>query len=83
VSLPVLIDKHYGGDKEYYPLGVSLRPFQRSKVYRFCKPFKDFNHGKPKELELLSAEFIIEAHPVEEAEDVREGKQLMAGMPLE
>lgn len=61
VSLLVLIFKHYGGSKEYNPLGIILRPFKKTKIYRFWKPFKDFKHGKAVGLEKLCGEFISEA----------------------
>lgn len=60
-SLPVLIFKHYGGSREFNPMGIIVRPFRRTKLYRFWKPFKEFQHGKVHSLEVLRNEFLTDA----------------------
>ncbi|KKL09376.1 hypothetical protein LCGC14_2566480 [marine sediment metagenome] len=59
-SLPVRIFRHFGGSKEFNPLGVVFRPFRKTKVFRFWKPFRDFKHGKPDALDVVRGEFMKE-----------------------
>lgn len=64
ISLPVLIFRHFGGYKEFNPLGIVFRPFKKTKVFRFWKPFIDLKHGKTGPLKTLEADFIRELEAI-------------------
>ena len=57
-SLSTIVFRHFGGYREFNPLGVVFRPLHRSKVFRFWKPFKDFKHGNPDSLIVMQEEFL-------------------------
>lgn len=57
-SLAKLVFQHWGGRREFNPLGVIFKPFHRTRVFRFHKPFMDFKHGKSENLKKLEAEFF-------------------------
>lgn len=59
-DIAVWIFRHYGGDEEFNPLGIIIRPFRRVKVFRFWKPFRDLKHGKPHALDKIEARFLEE-----------------------
>lgn len=42
--------QHFGGWRDHCPLAVVFRPFRRSRIYRFHKPFIEWKHGKPEAL---------------------------------
>lgn len=56
--LAVMAFRHFGGSREFNPLGVVFRPFRLAKVFRFWQPFKDFKHGKTESLETMRDEFL-------------------------
>ena len=58
VSLARLAFHHFGGYREFNPLAVVFRPFRRSRVFRFCQPFRDFKHGQPQALHQMEREFF-------------------------
>jgi len=60
-SLAACLFWFYGGAKNYNPLAVVMRPFGRTKVYRFWPAFRDAKHGRPESLHRLETEFLNEA----------------------
>ncbi|MBI3851242.1 MAG: hypothetical protein HY298_13355 [Verrucomicrobia bacterium] len=57
-TLARLAFHHFRGHREFNPLAVVVRPFQRSRKFRFWKPFQDLKHGKPEALEKMEKEFF-------------------------
>jgi hypothetical protein len=57
-SLAKLVFQHWGGRREFNPLGVVFKPFHRTRVFRFHKAFMDSKHGKSENLKKLEAEFF-------------------------
>ena len=57
-SLATLAFRHFGGDREFNPMGLIFRPFRWVKTFRFFKPFRDLKHGKPDALQKMEAEFF-------------------------
>ena len=57
-SLPTLVFKHFGGYREFNPMGLYFRPFHFVKAYRFLNAFRDRKHGKPQALERIKGEFF-------------------------
>lgn len=57
-SLEKEVFRHFGGDKEFNPMAVVLRPFRRSHVYRFWSPFRDYKQGCPEALKKMEEEFF-------------------------
>ncbi len=57
-SLARIAFRHFGGSRQFNPLGVVFRPFRVSRVFRFCEPFRDLKHGHPEELQRMEAEFF-------------------------
>lgn len=57
-SLTTLVFSHFGGYREFNPMGLIFRPFRCVKVFRFFRPFKDFKHGKPETLHKMESEFF-------------------------
>ena len=58
LSLRRMAFYHFGGDREFNPLAVVFRPFRRTRTFRFWKPFRDFKHGQPEELQKMEDEFF-------------------------
>jgi len=52
-SLPALVFRYFGGDRNFNPIAIVFRPFQPAKTYRFYQAFKKFKHGNPTEVEEL------------------------------
>lgn len=44
-SLPVAVFRFFGGDREFNPMVVVLRPFRVPRTFRFWQPFRDRKHG--------------------------------------
>ena len=44
-SLPVAVFRFFGGDREFNPMVVVLRPFRIPRTFRFWQPFRDCKHG--------------------------------------
>lgn len=57
-SLAKLVFQHWGGRREFNPLGVIFKPFHRTRVFRFHKPFMDFKHGKSENLKNWKRNFL-------------------------
>jgi hypothetical protein len=57
-SLAKIAFYHFGGYRQFNPLGVVFRPFQRSKEFRFWQPFRDFKHGHPEALHKMESDFF-------------------------
>lgn len=49
--------------REYAPMAILIRPFRRAKIFRFYKPFKDFQHGHPESLHAMEAAFFETLDP--------------------
>lgn len=58
LSLARIAFWHFGGHREFNPLGVVFRPFGRTRTFRFRQAFRDCNHGHPEPLHLMEAEFF-------------------------
>jgi hypothetical protein len=58
VSVARLAFYHFGGYREFNPLAVVFRPFRRSRIFRFWRPFKDSSHGHPEALHRMEEEFF-------------------------
>ena len=58
LGLPSIVFHHFGGSREFNPMAVIVRPFQRAQVFRFYQAFKDFKHGKEEPLSKLESEFF-------------------------
>ena len=50
--------QHFGGWYEFNPMAVVFRPFRKTKLFRFWKPFKDFKHGKTEPLKRAEDAFF-------------------------
>jgi hypothetical protein len=57
-SLSRMAFHHFGGYREFNPLGVVFRPFGRTRVFRFWKPFRDFKNGRPEALHRMESTFF-------------------------
>jgi hypothetical protein len=57
-SLGVWAFQHYGGTREFNPLGLLIPTVGKVRIYRFWRPFKEFKHGKPESLVALEARFF-------------------------
>ncbi len=57
-SLARMAFHHFGSYRQFNPLGVVFRPFGRTHIFRFWKPFRDFKHGHPEALQKMQAEFF-------------------------
>ncbi len=58
VTLAWLAYQQLGGCRDHCPLAMVFRPFQRTRIYRFHRPFLEWKHGKPEALqEMLNALF--------------------------
>jgi len=57
-SLARMAVHHFGGWREFNPLGVVFRPFRRTRTFRFWQPFRDFKHGHPEALHRMESEFF-------------------------
>ena len=58
LSLRRMAFYHFGGDREFNPLGVVFRPFRRTRTFRFWQPFRDFKRGRPEALQKMEDEFF-------------------------
>jgi hypothetical protein len=58
LSLARVAFHHFGGYRQFNPLGVVFHPFRRTHVFRFWKPFRDFKHGHPEAVHKMEAEFF-------------------------
>jgi hypothetical protein len=57
-SLAVWAFRHYGGRREFNPLGLLIPTVGKVRIYRFWRPFREFKHGKPESLVALEARFF-------------------------
>ena len=58
-SLKRLAFHHFGGYRQFNPLGVVFRPFHRTRTFRFWEPFREFKHGRPSALQAMEQEFFL------------------------
>lgn len=58
ISLARLAFHHFGGYRQFNPIGVVFRPFGRTRTFRFWQPFQDFKHGQPEALHKMETEFF-------------------------
>jgi len=49
---------HFGGYRQFNPLGIVFRPFHRTRTFMFWQPFRDFKHGNPETLQKMESEFF-------------------------
>ena len=57
-TLARLAFHHFGGHREFNPLAVVFRPFDRTRSFRFWKPFQDFKHGRSESLDKMEKELF-------------------------
>ena len=57
-SLARMAFRHFGGYRQFNPIGVVFRPFGRTYKFRFWQPFRDFKHGHPEALHKMESEFF-------------------------
>jgi hypothetical protein len=57
-SLARLVFRHFGGYREFNPLGVVFRPLGPTRTFRFWQPFRDHVHGHLEPLQRMEAEFF-------------------------
>jgi hypothetical protein len=50
--------RHFGGSREFNPMAVVFRPLRRTRTFRFWKPFRELNRGRPQALEVMEAELL-------------------------
>lgn len=50
--------RHFGGSREFNPMAVVFRPLRRTRTFRFWKPFRELNRGRPQALETMEAELL-------------------------
>ena len=62
-SLAAMVFHHFGGHRNFNPLGIVVKPFRRAKVFRFHEAFEDFKHGKPDALNKIESEFFTALKP--------------------
>jgi hypothetical protein len=58
ISLARMAFYHFGGYRQFNPLGVVFCPFGRTRTFRFWQPFRDFKHGDPEALHKMESEFL-------------------------
>jgi len=58
LSVARLAFHHFGGYRQFNPMAVVFRPFRRSEVFRFWRPFRDFKHGRAEALHRMEREFF-------------------------
>jgi hypothetical protein len=58
LSLARFAFRFFGGDRQFTPMAVVFRPFQRARVFRFWQPFRDFKHGRPESLNEMRRELF-------------------------
>ena len=56
--MAVLAFHFFGGDREFNPMAIVIRPFRIGKTFRFWKPFKDLKHGNDKALKEVEQKFV-------------------------
>jgi hypothetical protein len=57
-SLASIVFRHFGGSRNFNPLAVVIKPFQRARVFRFHEAFLEFKHGKTASLALLEGDLF-------------------------
>ena len=57
-SLGVSVFHRFGGARDFNPLVVLFRPFQRARTFRFWPAFKDWKRGSREPLERLRQELF-------------------------
>ena len=55
-SFQVHVFHYFGGDREFNPMVVVLRPFRRARTFRFWLPFKEWKKGDREPVESLRRE---------------------------
>lgn len=57
-GIPRMMFDHFGGSRGFNPMAVAFRPYQRTRVFRFWYPFRDWKHGKPEALHRVEKDFF-------------------------
>ena len=64
LSFRVHVFRCFGGSREFNPLIVWFRPFQRARIYRFWSAFKDWKRGYQDPIQRMTQElFTSLQHP--------------------
>jgi hypothetical protein len=50
--------RHFGGSRQFNPIGIVFRPLRRTRIFRFWKPFQDFKHGHSESLAEIESDFF-------------------------
>lgn len=56
-SLPALLFRHLGGNREFNPLAVYFRPLRPHRTFRFWQAFTNRKHGQPETLKQVESDF--------------------------
>jgi hypothetical protein len=59
LSLTVRVFRTFGGERDFNPMVVLFRPFQRAKVFRFLPALKEWKRGNAEDLEKLRCDLIL------------------------
>jgi hypothetical protein len=57
-SLSSLLFRHFGGYREFNPIGIYFPPLRFHQSFRFWKAFRDWKHGNPETLKRIEEDFF-------------------------
>jgi hypothetical protein len=57
-SLARMVFRHFGGSRQFNPIGIVFRPLRRTRTFRFWKPFQDYKHGHSESLREIESDFF-------------------------
>ena len=57
-SLAVTLFRFFAGSRDFNPIAMVFKPFRWVESFRFYRPFKDYKHGRPEEVEVLRDELL-------------------------
>jgi hypothetical protein len=60
-SLARMAFRHFGGSRQFNPMGIVFRPFRPTRKFRFWQPFQDFKHGHSEALRNVESAFFRSA----------------------
>lgn len=58
LSLATIAFRHFGGRYEFNPMAVVVRPFRRTRTFRFWKPFRALKKGNLQPLQQMQKDFF-------------------------
>ncbi len=57
-SLATFAFYHFAGNQEFNPIAIVFRPFHRTRIFRFFRPFRELKGGNPESLRKMEDEFF-------------------------